>query len=79
MGVLKSLYNAWMRFAAVVGRFNSRLLLTLMYYLLVFPVSLVLRIFSRDRLGLKFQEDSKSYWMEKDHRGMEKDRYEKQF
>jgi hypothetical protein len=68
-----------MRFAATVGRFNSRLLLSLVFYLMVFPLSLVVKMFSGDRLGLKFDENSESYWTEKSQRKTEKDRYERQF
>ena len=77
--MLRSLYNAWMTFAAAVGRFNSRLLLSLVFYLLVFPLSLVVRIFSGDRLGLTFEKDLESYWTEKNERETNKDRYERQF
>jgi len=79
LGVLKSLYGAWMRFAMVVGRFNSKVLLSLIFYLLIFPLSLLVKIFSKDRLGLKFEENSKTYWMDKSQRKFDKDRYEKQF
>lgn len=77
--MLKSLYGAWMRFAKVVGRFNSRVLLSLIFYLMIFPLSLVLKIFSKDRLGLQFAKDKETYWMKRSERKFEKDRYEKQF
>ena len=79
LGVLKGLYSAWMRFAKVVGRFNSRVLLSLIFYLLIFPLSLLLKIFSKDRLRLQFAKDMETYWLDRSQRKFEKDRYEKQF
>ena len=79
MGVLKSLYGAWMRFAKVVGRFNSRVLLSLIFYLMIFPLSLLVKIFSKDRLGLQFGKDMETYWLDKNQRKFDKDRYERQF
>ena len=37
----------WMKFATVLGAFNSRLILTLTFYLILTPLAIVYRIFNR--------------------------------
>ena len=36
----------WMKFAAVLGRFNSRLILTMTYFLVLTPVAFFFRLFN---------------------------------
>lgn len=37
----------WMKFAAVLGAFNSRVILTVIFYLILTPLAFVYRIFNR--------------------------------
>ena len=50
-----------MGLAVVLNYFLSRFILTLMYYLVLTPTGLVLRVLGRDLLDLKLQ-DRPSYW-----------------
>ena len=51
----------WMAAAAVLGAFNTRILLTVAYYLLVTPVGLILRVAGRDPLDRRLHS-GESYW-----------------
>ncbi|MCB2184810.1 MAG: hypothetical protein KQJ78_00220 [Deltaproteobacteria bacterium] len=62
---LTPLYLVWMSLAAVLGYFMSRLLLTLVFYLVLTPVSLVARLVGKDFLDLKMG-DRESYWHRRD-------------
>jgi len=45
--VTAALARGWMKFAAVLGAFNSRVILTLTFYLILTPLAFVFRIFNR--------------------------------
>jgi hypothetical protein len=49
---LKKLWEAWKRIARVIGDFQARVLLTLIYAVLVLPFGLAIRLFS-DPLDIK--------------------------
>jgi hypothetical protein len=62
---LKHLYLGWMCLALIMGWFVSRLLLALLFYLLVTPLGVVLKIMGKDLIDSKFDE-SESYWSRRD-------------
>ena len=77
--LLKGAYARWMKFADVIGRFNTKVILSLIYTI-VFSLSRILLFFFRkDLLERKFDPTLDSYW--RDHEPMRDDpkRYEKQF
>ncbi len=60
-GWLVPVERRWMRFAAVAGAFNARLILLLAYFLILSPVGLVMRLVGRDPLDRRLRT-AKSYW-----------------
>ncbi len=58
---LHPLYRVWMGLAVVLNYFVSRLILTLIYYLVLTPIGMLLRLLGQDPLDLKLQDRS-SYW-----------------
>jgi hypothetical protein len=46
MNVLKQLWRAWKRIAHKIGNFQSRVLLTIIYFVLVLPFGLCVRFFA---------------------------------
>jgi hypothetical protein len=75
-GSLASVYRWWMRFAAALAWINTRILLIAIFYLVVTPVGLIMRIVRRSPLDVTKKD---SYWTEP-HRNSYGDRhYEKQF
>jgi Saxitoxin biosynthesis operon protein SxtJ len=60
----RAFHKAWMRFAAVLGHVNSRVLLTLMYCLVVTPYGVVTRLVGRDPLRRR-GKTAGSYWVER--------------
>ena len=49
---LKELWEGWKKIAHVIGNFQARILLTLIYAILILPFGLAVRIFS-DSLRIK--------------------------
>jgi hypothetical protein len=67
-------YKVWMRFAEALGWVNTRIILTVMFYLIFFPVGMIMRIFS-DPMRRKFDDSADTYRVPSDaikHENMEK-------
>ena len=58
MAVLSWIWEGWKRLAHRIGVFNTKLLLFLFYYLLLGPVSLMVRLFQRDPLEKRIEGGS---------------------
>lgn len=58
---LGPLYRLWMGLAVILNYFVSRIILTLLYYLVLTPIGLTLRLLGKDLLDLKWK-DRESYW-----------------
>lgn len=54
-------HRIWSKFGAVLGRFNTRLILTILYFIAVLPVALILRLTGKTPLKLKYSHDTDSY------------------
>ena len=57
------LYWLWMGIGFVMGNVMNRLLLALVFYLVVTPMALVMKLVKRDRLHIKPQQTD-SYWID---------------
>ena len=60
--LLRPVHKGWMRGAEALGWFNTRLLLGLVYYLVMTPIGLLLRLVGRDPLDRRLH-DRPSYWI----------------
>lgn len=61
---LETLHRYWIKFSILLNIIISPIVMGLIFYLLITPVSLISYIFGRDELGLK-KQDKKTYWKEK--------------
>ncbi len=77
--VLRPLYRVWMGLALVLGFIMTRVLLTLVFYLAVFPTGIGLRIFGKDPMHRKIDRDAPSYWIKKMYRDDSPKRLERYF
>jgi uncharacterized membrane protein HdeD (DUF308 family) len=71
-------HTAWMRFASALGYVNSRVLLTLMYYLVLTPYSFVMRLAGRDALRRRGGR-SDSYWIARKTTRQTREQFERLF
>jgi hypothetical protein len=60
--VLAPLYKAWMLSGIVLGGVISRIVLIVLFYLVLTPVSLVLKLMGKDILDEKIEKEKNSYW-----------------
>jgi len=63
--ILAPIYAAWMKLAFILGWVNSRILLSIIFFLLFTPTALVLRLFGRDALDRRIEKQATSYWRER--------------
>ena len=69
LGILNSklltpLNKLWFKFGILIGKIVSPLVMVTIFFLVVTPIGLLMKIFKKDVLNLKFN-DKKSYWIEK--------------
>ncbi len=62
---LRPLARGWMWIGHWLGFVNTRLLLGLVFFLVITPVSLLFRLIGRDALALK-KKQANSYWQQQD-------------
>lgn len=77
--ILSPLFKLWMGIAFCLGWFNTQLILTIVYYLVLTPIGLLAKLFKKDFLNLNIERDAQSYWIKKDQLIQGKERYEKTF
>ena len=77
--ILKPIYIVWMVFAVVLGWFMTRVILSLLFYVIITPIGLVMRTFGKDFLDIKKQAVKGSYWNQRDSNFEKNQNYEKQF
>ncbi len=52
----------WMAFSVVMGFVMTRVILALLFYIIITPISFISKIFGKDFLSLRIEKDKKSYW-----------------
>ena len=73
--ILYPLNKIWFKFGLLLGRIVSPLVMAIIFFLVVTPTGLLMRIMNKDLLNLKFNK-SKSYWIKKNE---QKSKMKKQF
>ena len=62
---LTPLNKIWFKFGLFLGKLISPLIMGIIFFLIVTPIGLLMRMLGKDLLNLKFNS-KKSYWIEKD-------------
>ena len=76
---LKPIHKIWMSFALVLGSIMTRVILSVLFYLVITPLSLISKLGGKDFLDLKFDKFVSSYWIQRKKVVFEKSNYERQF
>ena len=63
--IMKPIYVVWMTAAFPIGWTISHLLLGVIFYGVVTPIGLTLRLFGYDPMNRKFEPEAKTYWSER--------------
>jgi hypothetical protein len=60
-------YKWWMKLAMLLGKINSTILLTLIFFVLLTPIAWLYRLFNKDPLQLKKNFNKPSYFISRNH------------
>lgn len=73
-------HKIMMAIAGVVGYANRQILLSLVYFTLFTPVSLIMKIVGKDPMNRRIDKGASSYWKQKDNsKPVDPVRYEQRF
>jgi carbamoyltransferase len=75
---LRYTYEGWMAVARVLSWFMTRLLLTIVFFLVVTPIGALQWLFGKHPVDLRFRSDDATYWQRRTASSAPPD-YEKQF
>ena len=62
--ILTPLNKLWFKFGILLGKLVSPLIMGMIFFLVVTPIGLIMRLLGKDVLNLKYNKN-KSYWIEK--------------
>lgn len=65
-GLLSSLNRLWFRFGLLLHKIINPVVLGVLFYLVVTPVGLLMRLSGKDPLRLRFDSATKSYWIRRE-------------
>ena len=62
--LLSPLNKLWFRFGIFLGKIISPIIMGIIFFLVVTPIAIIMRLFKKDILNLKFKENN-TYWIDK--------------
>ena len=63
--LLSPLNSFWIKFGELLGKIIAPVVMVIIYFLILTPISLIVRLFGKDLLGLKFSKQLKTYWIKR--------------
>jgi len=64
--ILTPLNKLWFKFGLFLGKIISPIIMGIIFFVVVTPIGLVMRLLGKDVLNLKLNKKESSYWIEKD-------------
>ena len=62
---LTPLNNLWFKFGIFLGKIVSPLIMAIIFFFVVTPIAILMKLFKKDLLNLKYS-NKESYWIKKD-------------
>ena len=63
--LLSPLNNLWIKFGEILGKIIAPIVMAVVYFLILTPISLLVRLFGKDLIEMKFNNNVKSYWIKR--------------
>jgi len=63
--LLSPLNKLWIKIGEILGIIIAPIVMGLIYFIILTPISFIVRIFGKDLLGLKFIKKKESYWIKR--------------
>lgn len=78
--LFRAIYDFWIGLSVVLGYFVSRILLTIVFFIVITPTGLIMRVVGKDPMERKLDPAATTYWRRKEQESdTSVERYEKQF
>ena len=63
--LLSPLKKSWIKLGEILGIIIAPIVMALVFFLILTPVSIIVRLFGKDLLGLKFLKEKDTYWIKR--------------
>ena len=77
--LLKPLNRIWMGLAIILGFIMSRVILTVLFYLVLTPIAILAKIVGKKFMALKYDKSAETYWEKRTNIHKKQIDYERQF
>lgn len=77
--ILLPLQKVWMGLAVLLGFVMTRVILSVLYYIIITPIGIVTKLIGKDFLSLKLDKSAKTYWNLRTEKEYQKIDTERQF
>ena len=61
--ILTPLNNAWIKVGEILGMIIAPIVMAIIYFFILTPISIIVRIFGKDLLSIKFNKQVNTYWI----------------
>jgi hypothetical protein len=78
-GVLAPLNRLWMKFGLLLHKIVSPIVLGVLFFVVITPMGVVMRLFGKDALRLRRAPQATSYWIDRDPPGPRPESFVDQF
>ena len=63
--LLSPLNKLWIKLGEILGIIIAPIIIALVYFVILTPVSFIVRVLGKDLLGLKFLKNKETYWIKR--------------
>ena len=63
--LLSPVNSIWIKFGELLGKIIAPMVMAIVFFIILTPISLIVRLFGKDLLGLKFTKKIKTYWIKR--------------
>ena len=63
--LLSPLNKTWIKLGVILGIIIAPIVMGLVYFVILTPISLIVRTFGKDLIGLKFSKKQNTYWIKR--------------
>jgi hypothetical protein len=59
--ILRPVNDIWLKIGNVLGFINTRIILGLMFFVMILPIGIILKVFGKDSMNRKLDKDADTY------------------
>ena len=63
--ILTPLNKLWFKFGVILGKIISPIIMGIIFFLVVTPIGLIMKVLGKELLRLKYNKKDNTYWIEK--------------